>query len=119
MTVFSKVLVCVFAGALIAGCSSGPHRSGKGNDHLVMYRSDSAEETTKVVHTREVVPGSIIVYPIKDFGAIELGSHRFCQTATGKCEGLADFTTVWQRTDAGWKITRVLSYGHRGKPGEP
>jgi hypothetical protein len=56
MTVFSKVLVCVFAGALIAGCSSGPHRSGKGNDHLVMYRSDSAEETTKVVHTREVVP---------------------------------------------------------------
>jgi hypothetical protein len=44
-------------------------------------------------YTREVIPDSIIVDPIKDFGAIELGSHRICQTATGKCEGLADFTT--------------------------
>ena len=62
MTVFSKVLVCVFAGALIAGCSSGPYRSGKGNDHLVMYR-DSGEETkrTKVVETREVVPAQRVV----------------------------------------------------------
>lgn len=57
MTVFSKTLICVFAGALIAGCSSGGYRSGKGNDHLVLYR-DSGEERkqTKVVETREVVP---------------------------------------------------------------
>ena len=57
MTTFSKVLVCVCAGALIAGCSSGGYRSGKGNDHLVLYR-DGGEETkrTKVVETREVVP---------------------------------------------------------------
>ncbi|GFE80661.1 hypothetical protein GCM10011487_26610 [Steroidobacter agaridevorans] len=68
-------------------------------------------------YTREVIPGSIVVYPIKDFGAIELGSHRFCQTASKKCEGIADFTMVWQQTDAGWKITRVLSYGHRANPG--
>jgi hypothetical protein len=54
MTVFSKVLVCVFAGALIAGCNSAPYRSGKGNDHLVMYRPANVEETkqTKV----DVVP---------------------------------------------------------------
>ena len=63
MTVFSKVLVCVFAGALIAGCSSGGHRSGKGNDHLVLYR-DSGEEQkqTKVVQTREVVPAQRVIY---------------------------------------------------------
>ena len=62
MTVFSKVLLCVFAGALIAGCSSGGHRSGKGNDHLVLYR-DSGEEQkqTKVVQTREVVPAHRVV----------------------------------------------------------
>jgi hypothetical protein len=58
MTVFSKTLVCVLAGALIAGCSSGPYRSGKGNDHLVMYRPANVEpaKQTRVVETREVVP---------------------------------------------------------------
>ena len=58
MTVFSKTLVCVLAGALIAGCSSGPYRSGKGNDHLVMYRPANVEpaKQARVVETREVVP---------------------------------------------------------------
>jgi hypothetical protein len=79
-------------------------------------RADMLANTQKNAcgnYTREVIPGSVSVYPIKDFGAIELGSHRFCQTTSRKCEGLADFTMIWQQTDAGWKITRVLSYGHR------
>lgn len=63
--------------------------------------------------SRELIAGSARVYPIKDFGAIETGSHRFCQFASGKCEGLADFTIVWRLQDQQWKITRVLSYGHR------
>jgi hypothetical protein len=56
MTVFSKVVVCVFAGALIAGCGSAPYRSGKGNDHLIQYRPANVEDKTKVVETRTVVP---------------------------------------------------------------
>ena len=63
--------------------------------------------------TRELVAGTLKVYPIKDFGAIAQGTHRFCQTASGKCEGLADFAIVWRLEDGKWKITRVLSYGHR------
>jgi hypothetical protein len=64
MSILPKVLVSVFAGALIAGCNSAPYRSGKGNDHLVMYRPANVEETkqTKVVHTREVVPQREVVY---------------------------------------------------------
>lgn len=90
------------------------------NGGVTWNRADMLANTKKYVcgnYTREVVPGSLIVHPIKDFGAIELGSHRFCQIASRKCEGLADFTIVWQQTDAGWKITRVLSYGHRANPG--
>ena len=34
---------------------------------------------------RELVPGTLKVFPIKGFGAIEQGSHRFCQFASGKC----------------------------------
>ncbi|MGH8063397.1 MAG: nuclear transport factor 2 family protein [Pseudoxanthomonas sp.] len=63
--------------------------------------------------TRELVPGSMKVYPIKDFGALSQGVHRFCQIDSGKCEGLADFTIVWRKQDGQWQITRVLSYGHR------
>ena len=64
MTVLPKILICVFAGALIAGCGSAPYRSGKGNDHLVMYRPGNVEETkeTRVVETREVVPAQRVIY---------------------------------------------------------
>lgn len=62
---------------------------------------------------RELVPASLTVFPIKDFGAIARGSHRFCRFAADKCEGMADFVIVWSHQDGSWKITRVLSYGHR------
>ena len=63
--------------------------------------------------TRELVPGSMKIYPIRDFGAVSQGVHRFCQIASGQCEGLADFVIVWRKQDGQWRITRVLSYGHR------
>ena len=70
-------------------------------------------------YTRQLVPGSLQVHPVKDFGAISQGVHRFCQAASGKCEGLADFTIVWRLDDGQWRITRVLSYGHRAATDAP
>lgn len=68
--------------------------------------------------TRELVPGSLRVYPIKDFGAIAQGRHHFCQVSSGACDGIADFTMVWRlQADGQWRITRVLSYGHRAASG--
>ena len=68
---------------------------------------------------RELVPGSLRVYPIQDFGAIELGTHRFCRFDTGQCDGIADFSIVWRKRDDHWQITRVLSYGHRAVAARP
>ena len=65
---------------------------------------------------RELVPSSMKVYPIKDFGAVELGTHRFCQFNDNHCEGIADFVIVWHLKGESWTITRVLSYGHRANP---
>jgi hypothetical protein len=62
---------------------------------------------------RELVPGTLEVFPIKDFGALERGTHRFCQFTTGACEGMADFVIIWRLKDGKWQITRVLSFGHR------
>lgn len=65
---------------------------------------------------RELVPGTLRVYPVKDFGAITQGVHRFCQIADGSCEGMADFVMIWHQDGERWEITRVLSYGHRAAP---
>jgi len=79
-------------------------------------RAEMIENTRKYAcgkFRRELVPGTLKVFPIKDFGAIEQGTHRFCQFGSGQCEGMADFVIVWHNVDGIWKITRVLSYGHR------
>jgi hypothetical protein len=64
---------------------------------------------------RELIPGTFKAYPIKDFGAITQGTHRFCQFASGKCEGEADFVMIWSNKGGRWLITRALSFGHRTK----
>ncbi len=61
---------------------------------------------------RVLVTGSLQVYPIKNFGAIEEGEHLFCQI-DGECEGAAKFLMVWRKTGSHWQITRVISFGHR------
>jgi ketosteroid isomerase-like protein len=62
---------------------------------------------------RELVKGSLEVYPIKDHGAIELGQHRFCHRENGKEDcGVFKFAMIWRKTGDSWKISRVLSYGH-------
>lgn len=62
---------------------------------------------------RELIAGSFRAYPLKDYGALAEGEHRFCELASGKCEGVAKFVIVWRRQGDEWQITRVLSYGHR------
>jgi ketosteroid isomerase-like protein len=63
--------------------------------------------------TRTMVEGTLEVYPIKDYGAIEVGAHRFCHTENGKEEcGSFKFVHVWRKVGDTWKISRVISYGH-------
>lgn len=60
---------------------------------------------------RDLVPGSLKVYPIKDFGAIEIGTHRFCHQENGKAD-CGEFPLIWKQEGNSWKISRVVSYGH-------
>jgi ketosteroid isomerase-like protein len=65
---------------------------------------------------RELVDGTLEVYPLHGFGAVEIGVHRFYSTEPGQGEKLtatAKFVHVWQKTDGQWKISRVISYDHR------
>ncbi|WP_053096133.1 nuclear transport factor 2 family protein [Frateuria defendens] len=65
---------------------------------------------------RELVAGTLEVYPIKGFGAVETGSHRFCALSTGRCDALARFVHLWAFHDGAWRISRVISYDHHAAP---
>lgn len=62
---------------------------------------------------RELDRATFRAFPIPGYGALTIGTHRFCHTPT-TCEGIAEFTTVWREKDGVWQITRALSYAHRG-----
>jgi hypothetical protein len=62
---------------------------------------------------RELLPDSVEIYPIKDFGAIETGKHKFCHHENKKLEcGTFKFLHIWKKTEEGWKLVRVVSYAH-------
>ena len=94
---------------------------------------ESIKNNTCGKMVRELVAGTLEVYPIKGYGAIELGVHRFHHPGhekefpaarqlgmtrfldPGAAEwpvGEAKFLQVWQLKDGIWKLTRVVSYAH-------
>lgn len=70
-------------------------------------------------HRCERVPDTLQVHPLPGHGAPSLGEHRFCDTDGTRCQGRAAFTMVCQQHRSGWKLTRVLSYGHRSQQSPP
>ena len=68
--------------------------------------------------TRELVPGTLKIYPMKGYGAIEVGVHRFHHPGHDDTEGVGEgqFIHLWQYKDGAWKITRVMSYDHHAAP---
>lgn len=67
---------------------------------------------------RELVPGTVEVYPIGDYGAVEIGVHRFYHPGKDDVEpiGEAKFLILWRHKDGAWTISRVVSYGHGALP---
>src|SRR5947209_7949365 len=63
--------------------------------------------------TRELVQGSLEVYPLHGYGAVEIGVHRFHHPGDNDV-GEAKFVQLWQYKDGAWKISRVISYDHGG-----
>ncbi|MFB9842155.1 nuclear transport factor 2 family protein [Mucilaginibacter ginsenosidivorans] len=60
--------------------------------------------------TRVLVPGSIEVYPIGTWGAVEIGLHRFINHVESETPSKPDkFIVIWRFRDNKWQITRVVS----------
>ena len=63
---------------------------------------------------RVLVPGTLKIYYMKGYGAIEMGVHRFQHPKTEAVNGTgeASFVNLWHYQDGAWKLTRALSYDH-------
>ena len=60
--------------------------------------------------TRILVPGSIEVYPIKDYGAVQMGYHKFYNDQEPNAPSNASrFIMIWQHNKDTWQITKVIS----------
>ncbi len=64
--------------------------------------------------TRTLMPGTLEVHPIKNYGAIETGMHQFRHMENSKEEvGTFKFMMIWKKSEDGkWRITKVISYDH-------
>lgn len=76
-------------------------------------KKDIVEGTKKNICgkvTRQLIKGSVEVYPIKDFGAIEIGYHVFHNNEEPNApQHPGRFVIVWKHVNNEWKITRVIS----------
>ncbi len=62
---------------------------------------------------RDLVKGSLEIYPLKNYGAVETCVHRFCHKENGKDDcGSFKNIMIWQNKNGLWKVTRVISYDH-------
>lgn len=76
----------------------------------------SVKENVCGKFSRELVPGSLEVYAIPNYGALEIGTHRFVHTDPANPTGEGRFVQLWKNIDGHWQMTRIFSYDHGQAP---
>lgn len=70
----------------------------------------SLEENICNKVTRTLIKGSIEVYPIKNYGAIQIGYHTFFNKQEPNAKSIpSKFIVTWKKENENWKITKVIS----------
>ncbi len=60
--------------------------------------------------TRTLIKGSIEVYPIKNYGAVEIGYHKFYNNREPEAKSIpSKFIAIWKQENNQWKMTKVIS----------
>lgn len=82
-----------------------------GYEHTIAFLKNLKESNSQL--KRALVKGSLEVYCIKDYGAVQIGAHTFCHPENGRLDcGTFKFVHVWKKINNDWKISRVISYDH-------
>ena len=61
--------------------------------------------------TRSLEPGTVQVWSIPNYGAIEFGVHRFHHVDRSP-DGVGKFMIVWKESNGRWVMTQSFSYAH-------
>ena len=60
--------------------------------------------------TRTLIKGSVEVYPIKNYGAVQIGYHKFFNKEEPDAKSVpSKFIVIWKNKNNSWKITKVIS----------
>jgi hypothetical protein len=60
--------------------------------------------------TRQLVEGSVEVHRIKDFGAVEIGLHKFHNNLEPDAVSKPSrFITLWKEEEGTWRMHRIVS----------
>jgi ketosteroid isomerase-like protein len=83
-------------------------KGGLLTDKNVLLKSLEENICNKV--TRTLIEGSVEVHPIKGYGAIQIGYHKFLNKLAPDAESIpSKFIVVWKKEKENWKITKVIS----------
>jgi len=92
----------------------------RAEDFVAIYAKNCASRGDPAAwrSRRALVPGTLQVDPVPGYGAIEAGEHVFYEQhgASGPetLAGRARFAQLWVLgRDGKWRLSRVLSFGHR------
>jgi len=60
--------------------------------------------------TRTLIKGSVEVYPIHNYGAIQIGYHKFYNKEEPEAKSIpSKFIITWKKEEKTWTITKVIS----------
>ena len=83
-------------------------KGGLATDKTELLKSIERNICGKV--TRTLIEESVEVHPIKGFGAVQIGMHKFYNNQEPDAISKpTKFIVVWKKTDTNWLMSRVIS----------
>lgn len=83
-------------------------KGGLLTDKALLLKSLEENICNKV--TRTLINGSVEVYPINNYGAIQIGYHKFHNKEEPNAKSIpSKFIVTWKKENDNWTITKVIS----------
>lgn len=74
------------------------------------------EQRSRQPLRRQLTEGTLKVFPMNNYGALEFCDHTFylqINDGTEKVVGSGKMTALWEQQNGEWKLARVISYDHQ------
>lgn len=94
----------------------GGYTASKDDEMKGMAIFCGKEQRGRQALRRVLIDGTLKVYPMDDYGALEFCDHVFylqIKDGTEKVVGSGKMTALWKLINKEWKLTRIVSYNHQ------